>query len=140
MPLTAVLNIRHLLEDVEFWRNVHVGILILNTHVSPLTETFESNLTSYSCSHPLLSLRTRQGTSHVVFDGVGGDHFGVFIKSRYLFYIPESSLKLILSSRKHPYRLSGHFFVLVHGTSYIGYGFSFPEHFCLIAQRSALSS
>lgn len=32
-------------------------------------------------------------TSHVVFGAVGGDHFGVFIKSRHLFSIPEFSLQ-----------------------------------------------
>ncbi|KAI0277030.1 nucleoporin protein Ndc1-Nup [Russula aff. rugulosa BPL654] len=47
-------------------------------------------------------------TSHVVSGGIGGDHFGVFIKSR-----------------KHPYRLSGRFLFLFMAQVTLAIGFHF---------------
>jgi len=58
-------------------------------------------------------------TSHIVFGRVvegtsrGGDHFGVFVKSRYLFTILGTYIyRLTSASRKHPYYLNGSFLFL----------------------------
>lgn len=57
-------------------------------------------------------------TSHILFGDVlestsrASDHFGIFVKSRYLPFVLGSSIDSPLSIRKHPYYLNGRFLFL----------------------------